>query len=231
MIGIQIITYLIFLMFLFGNVSPIRANWEPVPQAKRWDAKYITTYGWVANCKSDARGMQCKSNGNNLVAIMILLDLALALMPCQLIRTLHRALQERILVCSLMAMGLFATGIAGYKMTLSTKVFKGDPLSTTVELSLWNRLEELVGLTAACMPCLKSHAERFLKRIGVLSTNAGISRPSFVMSLEEQGERVADPSHVGPHVLNSLSGFEEYGFGKGMMKESKGSVSTAEVSD
>jgi hypothetical protein len=69
-------------------------------------------------------------------ALMMLLDLALALMPIQRIRTLRRTLRERILVCSLMAMGLFATGIAGYKMTLSRKAFRGDPLSTTVELSL-----------------------------------------------------------------------------------------------
>jgi hypothetical protein len=52
-IGTQIITYLIFLIFLFGNVSPLRANWEPVPNAKRWDAKYYKTYGWVSNCKFD----------------------------------------------------------------------------------------------------------------------------------------------------------------------------------
>lgn len=161
---------------------------------------------------------------------MMLLDLALALMPIQLIRTLHRTHREKILICTLMAMGLFATGIAGYKMTLSTKVFKGDPLSTTVELSLWNRLEELVGIIAACMPCLKSHAERLLKRIGVLSTNIGMSKPSFVMSLEEQGARAVDPAGNGPSLLDSLSGYdEEQGFGKGMTTESNGSVSTRKV--
>ena len=85
-----------------------------------------------------------------------------------------------------MAMGLFAAGIAGYKIPISKKVYKGDLLSTTVELSLWNRLEGLIGLIAACMPCLKSRAEQFLYRISILSKNARLSRPSFVMSLEEQ---------------------------------------------
>lgn len=158
----------------------------------------------------------------------MVLDLALALMPIQLIRGLRRTLQEKILISVLMAMGLFAAGIAGYKMTLSTKVFKGDPLSTTVELSLWNRLEELVGLIAACMPCLKSHAERLLKRIGVLSTNMGMSKPSFVISLEEQRARAVEPSCHDDTLLD-LSGYEENRLVKGMTTESKGSVSTAEV--
>jgi hypothetical protein len=128
-----------------------------------------------------------------------------------------------------MAMGLFATGIAGYKMTLSTKVFKGDLLSTTVELSLWNRLEELVGIIAACIPCLKSPAERFLKRIGVLSTHFGLSEPSFVISLEEQRAKAPKPSDGETGLLDSHYRYEGDEFRKGMTtSESKRSVSTVE---
>lgn len=83
-------------------------------------------------------------------------------------------------------MGLFAAGIAGYKMTVAKRVYAGDLLSTTVESSLWNRLEGLVGLTAACMPCLKSRAERFLCRICNFPKDASLSKPSFVMLLEER---------------------------------------------
>jgi len=81
-----------------------------------------------------------------------------------------------------MSLGLLATGIAGYKMTLSKKVYLGDTLSTTVELSLWNRLEMLVGIIAACMPCLKSTAERLLQEIGVLTDRFDISMLSFTKS-------------------------------------------------
>lgn len=51
MIMLQIVTYFGFLVFLFGDVSDVRANWEPVPTAKWWDRKYESTYGWVANCE------------------------------------------------------------------------------------------------------------------------------------------------------------------------------------
>jgi hypothetical protein len=76
------------------------------------------------------------------------------------------------------------------------------------------------------MPCLKSHAERFLKRIGVLTTNAGLTKPSFVISLEEQRARDVEAAVGKPGHLNSLSRYEEDEFGKG---ELQGSVSTAEV--
>jgi hypothetical protein len=68
-------------------------------------------------------------------AILILVDFILATMPVQLIRTLQRAPREKILSSCLMAMGLIATGIAAYKMTLSQQVNTGDLLSTSVKLS------------------------------------------------------------------------------------------------
>jgi hypothetical protein len=114
------------------------------------------------------------------------MDFALATMPIKFLRTLHRPRSEKILVSCLMAMGLFATAVAGYKMTLSRKVFLGDTLSTTVELSLWNRLEILVGVIAACLPCLKSPAEKALYQIGILTRKLDITMVSLDMSLKPQ---------------------------------------------
>ena len=51
MIAVQIITYLGFLILLFGQVSPMQTNWKQVPYARRWNGKYQTTYSWVANRK------------------------------------------------------------------------------------------------------------------------------------------------------------------------------------
>ena len=115
----------------------------------------------------------------------MVVDFALATMPIQLLRNVRRPLREKILVGVLMALGLLATGIAAYKMTLSTKVYKGDTLSTTVELSLWNRLEMLVGIIAACMPCLKSWAEKILHQIGVLTSRFDITMVSFDRSYKQ----------------------------------------------
>jgi hypothetical protein len=93
---------------------------------------------------------------------MILVDFILVNMPAQLIRTLQRPLRKRALISCLMAMGLLAMGIAAYKIPLSREVNNGDLLSATAKLSLWNKLEEQLGLIAACLPCLTSQMEHLL---------------------------------------------------------------------
>lgn len=156
---------------------------------------------------------------DGMTALMIALDFTLALMPMRLIWSLHRTLREKILICCLMAMGLLATGIAAYKMTLSTNVGKGDLLSTTVK----------VGMSAACMPCLKAPAERFLKRVGVLATRAGVTRPSFVMSLgemsPEEGRTAGGESQPGDLVHSGEDAYRK----EALRTESKGSGSSKEV--
>jgi hypothetical protein len=105
-------------------------------------------------------------------------------MPIQLIRTLQRPLREKILISCLMATGLVATGIAAYKMTLSQQANTGDMLASTVKLSLWCKLEEQVGIIAACLPCLKASIERLLHRLGILKTRLG-RLSSFAVSLKQ----------------------------------------------
>lgn len=129
------------------------------------------------------------------------MDFVLALMPIQLIRTLHRPLPEKILISCLMAMGLLATTISAIKMTTFKGAFLGDPLSSTVIGSLWAKLEEQLGITAACMPCLKAPAEKFLRRVGILATRFGqsVELPSFVV----RKSRDSPPLPVGKiHVVH-----------------------------
>ncbi|KAH6715137.1 hypothetical protein BKA61DRAFT_721895, partial [Leptodontidium sp. MPI-SDFR-AT-0119] len=165
LITIQVMISTGLLMFMLFNCRPLRAFWEPVAHAQCWSRKYAMVFDWVSS------------------VTVILIDFILALMPIQLIRILHRPLPEKILISCLMAMGLLATAIAAIKMTTFHGAFLGDPLSSTVMGSLWAKLEEQVGITAACIPCLKAPAERFLRRVGILATRLGQSAelPSFVV--------------------------------------------------
>jgi hypothetical protein len=112
------------------------------------------------------------------------MDLTMAIAPIILIRTLNRSRSEKILVAGLMAMGLLTTAAAGAKMSSFPHLLKGDVLQGMFIPSLLAKLEEQVGIICACLPTLKSPAERFLIRIGVLSSDFrhNFSRPSFVMS-------------------------------------------------
>ncbi|KAH7333499.1 hypothetical protein BKA65DRAFT_403766 [Rhexocercosporidium sp. MPI-PUGE-AT-0058] len=171
MIGIQVLVYAGTMVLLLFNCYPLRGRWEPVPKVTCWDHKHITRYSWVAN------------------TILILMDFVLATMPIQLIRTLNRPRHEKILISGLMALGLLATGIAAYKMTMLVHPPSGDLFATTIKVTLWCKLEEQVGIITACLPSLKSQAERFLRRVGIMKRQAAqfISKPSFVISLNEQG--------------------------------------------
>ncbi|KAF1964375.1 hypothetical protein BU23DRAFT_521228 [Bimuria novae-zelandiae CBS 107.79] len=174
-IAIQVITYAGHMLFQFANCRPLKANWMPMYDVRCWPRKYVLIFGWVAN------------------GILVALDVILALLPIHLIRTLNRTTREKMLICCLMAMGLLAAVIAAYRMGISDKTFAGDLVSGTVMMSMWCMLEVLLGIIAACLAPLKAHAERFLHRVGLLASRGEMTRPSFVMSLAEQGGDGAVP--------------------------------------
>jgi hypothetical protein len=107
------------------------------------------------------------------------MDLALALMPLRLIRTLTRTTSEKVLIGFLMALGLLATAIMCIKMTTFNDFGKGDPMQATIKPSMLAKIEEQIGIIAACLPCLKSLAEHALKKFGILKEHQ-LTRPSFV---------------------------------------------------
>ena len=131
-----------------------------------------------------------------MLAIYVVMDLILSLMPIRLIRTLHRSTSEKILICCLMSLGLFATAVACAKMTTFTTFGQGDPMQATIMPSMWAKLEEEVGIIATSLPCLKNPVENLLKRWGLLKEHQ-LTRPSFVDSnranslpmMREQDER------------------------------------------
>ena len=49
MIATQVIIYIGFFIILLGSVSPIRAKWDNVPDAKRWNKKHENRFTRVAN--------------------------------------------------------------------------------------------------------------------------------------------------------------------------------------
>jgi len=89
-------------------------------------------------------------------------------MPIHVIRALHRSTTERVLVGVLMSLGLLATAVACIKMTTFHGLGDGDVMQATVRPSMLARLEEIVGIIACSLPCLKSPLENELKRLGVM---------------------------------------------------------------
>ncbi|KAH7086560.1 hypothetical protein FB567DRAFT_73968 [Paraphoma chrysanthemicola] len=166
--GFQFLISSSYLVIQFAQCKPISSNWEQIPDAVCWDVQPIIDYGWA------------------IASVYVAMDLTLSLMPIRLIRTLNRSTSEKILICALMGLGLFATAVACAKMTTFNAFGKGDPMQGTIMPSLWAKLEEQVGIIATSAPCLKSPIEKLLKSMGILKEHQ-LTRPSFVADLSLPG--------------------------------------------
>ena len=186
----QIVLYIVFMVFHLFGCRPLRASWEPVWDMRCWPRHHVRDFGYTSSGMFMAPIVHTRLIEAGLLTAI---DFILAFMPIHLIRGLNRRTSEKILICFMMSLGLMAGVIASYKISISDKTFRGDLMSGTVILAMWNELEALLGIVAACVPCLKAPGERLLHRVGLLATRAEMTRPSFVISLQD---------HNSPHTAN-----------------------------
>ncbi|CAN9399985.1 unnamed protein product [Alternaria alternata] len=78
-------------------------------------------------------------------------------------------------------------------MTTFTSFGQGDVMQATIVPSMWAKLEEEIGIIATSLPWLKSPAENWLKKMGILKEHQ-LTKPSFVadMSLPTVKDNVED---------------------------------------
>ncbi|KAF2871096.1 hypothetical protein BDV95DRAFT_607377 [Massariosphaeria phaeospora] len=155
MIAIQVASCTASLVFQLVQCFPLAAVWDraghPNARCAKKQSSFISLY---VNS-----------------AIGISTDLILATVPISFIRTMHCPLREKIVLCCLMGLGVFATACSIVKTSLVTSYGKtGDALWDGVDLTLWSVLEEQTGILAACIPCLKSPFEHTLRHLGILSS-------------------------------------------------------------
>ncbi|KAK4183836.1 hypothetical protein QBC35DRAFT_83264 [Podospora australis] len=118
-------------------------------------------------------------------SINITTDVLLSLAPATFLRKLNRPLRERIFVCVLMGMGLFAS-VSSIVKTVIIKDW-GDPLSVDdwwamgVSICTWTALEQLLGVLAACVPAMKGTFQRCLGVVGVSLTEPRSQRSGYYM--------------------------------------------------
>ncbi|KAF2277766.1 uncharacterized protein EI97DRAFT_449213 [Westerdykella ornata] len=191
LMGLQVAISSSWVVIQFGQCKPISSNWEHVKDVKCWNLQAIINYGWT------------------IAGVYVIMDLILSLMPIKLIRTLNRPRNEKVLISLLMALGLLATAVAAAKMTTFKNFGTGDPMQATIPPSMYAKLEEVVGIIASSLPCLKAPVQNLLKKLGVLQTRQ-LSRPSFVntaITFDEpsrQGEQRSDRDGSFPSLKDSV---------------------------
>jgi hypothetical protein len=160
MIGLQVATAIAANCAQFLQCRPLAALWDPkTPNVKCWPIQ----------------GAQASIYINSVIGICT--DVVFSLLPITFIRKLERPFWEKVVLCCLMGLGIFASITSIVKTTLIKNYGKtGDALWDSVGISMWSILEEQIGITAACIPCLKSPFERLLRRVGIVTTYGSRSR-------------------------------------------------------
>ncbi|KAF4634310.1 hypothetical protein G7Y89_g3798 [Cudoniella acicularis] len=162
-IAVQALCAVVAEIIQLNTCHPLRAVWENVQGAQCFSPLGIHLYSYIYS------GISATN------------DILLSLMPLTFIWKMHRSLHERILVGFLMTLGLVASSATIFKMSYLTLVSPAeDPLRKLLTLTTWCKIEEVVGILAACLPVLKAPVERLLRMVGVLDRDV---RRGFVFSL------------------------------------------------
>ena len=94
---------------------------------------------------------------------------------------INRPFREKVVLCFLMGLGILCAA-ASIPKFISFSVFAngGDNTKNASGVVVWSQIELYVGITAACIPMLRSFFETALRKIGISITNSsrGVSRTS-----------------------------------------------------
>ena len=139
MIGLQAAVAIANIIFALAQCRPVAASWNPyLKNAKCSGPLAIRIISTFSSC------------------VHIITDIILSLLPISFVRQLQRPLQEKILICALMAVGLVASA-ASIRKTLLVQLWTidSDYATTGFQILIWTCVESFVGLIAACLPLMK----------------------------------------------------------------------------
>ncbi|KAH6671882.1 hypothetical protein B0J14DRAFT_82548 [Halenospora varia] len=175
LIGVVVVTSTGSFIFNLLQCRPLAATWDTtIPGAKCAGANTIRI---VSNVTS----------GFNIAT-----DVILSLFPLTFLLKLRRPITEKVLVIVLMSMGIAASGASITKAALVQQwVNKVYTFSMGFSISTWTCVELFLGMTAACLPSLKSTVQRALAFLGI--DFAFRSTYSFFQSMNHSTAEAARP--------------------------------------
>lgn len=143
-------------------------------------------------------------------SINITTDILLSLSPAIFLFKLNRPLRERLFVCGLMAMGLFASGASITKTVIVIQGYGNLSMPpeefwpTSISICLWTSMEQLLGVLAACVPAMKNLFQLCLGKVGVsLTTSRNPGRSGYYMNSSSRPG--IGGSHVGTGTFQTIT--------------------------
>jgi hypothetical protein len=157
-IGIQLATGVGLMTVVLAQCRPMSGAWDPQPDSKCWSPVAMQVTLYISG------------------TVSIIADFIFTLMPLTFISKMNLPLRQKIVLGSLMGLGLFATAAGIVKLTLvRTYMYGGDTLYRTTDLYMWGFLEQEMSIVALCVPCLKAPFEKVLRRLKLVSSSGGRS--------------------------------------------------------
>jgi hypothetical protein len=172
-ITIEVATAIVGTILNCVRCIPIQANWDrSIRGAKCWTPEqnqivlYTISSKWTPSYFDNSNLL---SSG-----ISITVDIIFSILPLTFILNLHLRKVEKFVLAFIMSLGLMASAAAIVKIT-KFRVYDiiRDPSYTVVPAALWSRIEEHLGIIAACIPCLRAHFKRAMKRLGLMTRSKG----------------------------------------------------------
>jgi hypothetical protein len=151
LLAVQSGFWLANMVYNFAKCEPRHAAWDYTVLVKQCPSEHVDTI--VSHLGS---------------AMNIATDLVLSVAPMFIFWNLRRPLRERILICSLTGMGLFATFASIMKVVVILQwTGAGDRWATAIAIATWTITEQFVSILAACSPSLKKPIEKLLNKFGI----------------------------------------------------------------
>ncbi|KAH7135116.1 hypothetical protein B0J11DRAFT_501962 [Dendryphion nanum] len=149
-------------------------------------------------------------NGNIVAfsSLQVATDLMFSFIPITFIRKLNVSRREKIFMCILMGLGLFASCAAIVRtMTLQEFYVSRDVFRTNVTVTLWAAVEQQFATIAATLPTLKAFFENVLLRIGAFfydeKTETEVRGKLVAFGLLGEGDQIERPIQRKPSLLDT----------------------------
>ncbi|KAK0625942.1 hypothetical protein B0T14DRAFT_508806 [Immersiella caudata] len=153
LIGLQIVTAVIVTVLHCTRCIPVEAIWN-----------FNVVNKWCWSNEAFKLTMSVAST------VVIVTDVVFSLIPLTFLHRIRRNLTHRIIIGALMSLGLLASAAS---ITKTVKVHRfdvgSDAAGNGIAIALWASLEGIIGIIAACLPCLRGPFLRLLSRLGIYS--------------------------------------------------------------
>jgi hypothetical protein len=188
----------------YTTCIPLEAAWDfSYPRTHCRQQKTNVLYLLVGGSKfspSIANLVVRRTTDHEFSVLYTITDLIFAILPLLFILKMNRARREKIVLCFLMGLGILCAA-ASIPKFISYSVFAsgGDTTKNGLGVVVWSQIELYVGITAACIPMLRTYFESTMRRLGFSITNSSRATPRSRTSGWNRANGVKETYELGSH--------------------------------